>query len=121
MSDATLEKIITEIRSLSPAQQEALRRLLNGTPVVIGQPPEPPFTPRIISANAPIKDRTKENEWLRQHRDEYAGQWVALDGDRLLGYGPEFEDVAQAAEEAGVPDALIFIVEGSQSLPFAGF
>ena len=121
MSDATLEKIISDIRSLSPAQQETLRRLLNGSPIVIGQVPEPPFVPRIISTNAPIKDRTKENEWLRQHRDEYAGQWVALDGDQLLGHSSRFEDVAQAAEEAGVPDALIFIVEGSQTPPFAGF
>jgi len=120
MSDATLERIIAEIRSLSPEQREQLRHLLNGTPVAFNRPPEPPFTPRIISTNAPIKDRTKENEWLRQHRDEYAGQWVALDGDRLLGHSLRFEDVARAADEAGVPDALFFIVEGSQPPPFAG-
>jgi hypothetical protein len=84
-------------------------------------PPELPIKPRIIATNLPIKDRSKENAWLAQHRDEYAGQWVALDGDRLLGHSKRFKDVAKAADDAGIPDALIFIVEGSQDLPFAGF
>jgi len=121
MPDVTLEKIIAQIQSLSPEQREELRRLLNGTPIPLGPPPELPITPRIIRTNAPIKDRTKENEWLRQHRDEYAGQWVALDGDRLLSYGPRLEEVADAAERAGVPDALMVRVEPSNALPWAGF
>lgn len=34
----------------------------------------------------PLADRprTAEFEWLRAHAREYAGQWVALDGSRLL-------------------------------------
>jgi|SRR5262245_35769438 len=83
--------------------------------------PQLPIKPRIVATNLPIKDRSKENAWLALHRDEYAGQWVALDGDRLLGHGKRFKEVAKAADDAGVPDALIFIVEGSQSPPFAGF
>lgn len=34
-------------------------------------------------------DLTKEFEWLEQHRHEYIGQWVVLDGDRLVGHGPD--------------------------------
>ncbi|MCI0388565.1 MAG: hypothetical protein MOB07_07340 [Acidobacteria bacterium] len=30
-------------------------------------------------------------EWLRLHRKEYGGQWVALDGSRLIAHGP-FDD-----------------------------
>jgi hypothetical protein len=33
MSDFTLEKVVAEIRALSPEQQEQLRRLLNGSAV----------------------------------------------------------------------------------------
>ncbi len=83
--------------------------------------PQLPIKPKIIATNLPIKDRSKENAWLARHRDQYAGQWIALDGDRLLGHGKRFKDAARAADDAGVPDALIFIVEGSQDLPFAGF
>jgi hypothetical protein len=121
MSDATLEKIIAEIQALSPEQQEELRRLLNGTPILLGLLPELPITPRILSTNGPIKDRVRENEWLQRHRDEYAGQWVALDGDRLLAYGPHLKEVAEAAERAGAPDALMVRVEPSNALPWAGF
>jgi len=117
MSDATLERIIAEIRSLSPEQREQLRHLLNGTPVASNRPPEPPFTPRIISTNAPIKDRTKENEWLRQHRDEYARQWVALDGDRLVSHHSDGKVVIDEARQNGFPDALIVFVEPSDAPP----
>lgn len=43
----------------------------------------------------PIVERTRaaEFEWLRQHAREYAGQWVVLDGSRLLGVGPDLREV----------------------------
>ena len=28
--------------------------------------------------------REREMRWLSQHRSEYDGQWVALEGDRLI-------------------------------------
>ena len=33
-------------------------------------------------------DFSKEREWLKEHRHEYVGQWIVLDGDRLVGHGP---------------------------------
>jgi uncharacterized protein DUF5678 len=36
-------------------------------------------------------------EWLRLHSKEYDGQWVALDRDRLIAYGPDAEVVYAAA------------------------
>lgn len=43
----------------------------------------------------PIVDRprTAEFDWLREHAREYPGQWVALDGSRLLGAGPDLKDL----------------------------
>jgi Family of unknown function (DUF5678) len=123
MLDAEVEKVIAEIDQLSSEQQkelfEHLEKKVNGNRR--SGAPRLPIKPRIIATNLPIKDRSKENAWLAEHRDEYAGQWVALDGDRLLGHSKRFKDVAKAADDAGVLDALIFIVEGSRDLPFAGF
>ena len=79
------------------------------------------FKPRILATNLPVKDRSLEDEWLRKHRDEYANQWVALDGDRLIASGDDLKKVAQMARELGVPDALMIRVEPSDALPFAGF
>ena len=33
-------------------------------------------------------------QWIAEHRNEYVGQWVALDGDRLLAAGPSARIVA---------------------------
>jgi hypothetical protein len=82
---------------------------------------ELPFKPRILATNLPVKDRSLEDEWLRKHRDEYANQWVALDGGRLIASGDDLKKVAQTARELGVPDALMIRVEPSDALPFAGF
>jgi hypothetical protein len=80
-----------------------------------------PFKPRVIATSLPVKDRSGEDEWLRQHRDEYANQWVALDGDRLIASGDDLKKVARTARALGVPDALMIRVEASDALPFAGF
>lgn len=43
--------------------------------------------PHVLARNLPIKDRASEIEWLQKRRDEYAGQWIALDGDKLIASG----------------------------------
>ena len=84
-------------------------------------PDEPPFKPRILARNLPVKDRSREHKWIKQHRDEYDGQWVALDGDRLITSGEDLKKVAETARRLGVPDDLVIRVEPSEALPFAGF
>jgi hypothetical protein len=129
MSDARIEKVIQEIQSLSNDQLKEISRVVNKKLAEQKSDEEQsreneiklPFKPRIAGPAPPPKDRSRENTWLEKHRDEYDGQWVALDGDRLLAHGPKLKEVAAAARAAGVPDALMFIVEGSNTPPFAGF
>jgi plasmid stability protein len=77
--------------------------------------------PRVLAKNLPVKDRSREAQWLQAHRDEYAGQWVALEGERLIASGDDLKQVANAARRLGAPDALMMRVEPNESLPFAGF
>jgi hypothetical protein len=81
---------------------------------------KPPFKSRIIATNLPVKDRSREYEWLAKNRDEYDGLWVALDGERLLSSGEKLKDVANEAERLGVKDALMIHVEGSNRPPELG-
>ncbi len=37
----------------------------------------------------PQPDRSREMRWIKEHREEYAGQWVALDGAKLLAHGTD--------------------------------
>lgn len=84
MADLNLEKVVAEIRALSPEQQEQLRRLLNGS--VVSEKDDLPMKPRIVGTYTP-KDRSKENAWLAKNQADYAGQWLALDGNRLISHG----------------------------------
>ena len=45
-------------------------------------------------------DLSKEREWVRQHRDEYRGQWVVLDGDRLIGHTADTNEATAIFKQA---------------------
>jgi len=101
---ATLEQIIDEARSLSPAEKRILREALD---LELEQ----------MKANVPAKTRHSENgddetrgrrlEWLKSNREEYGGQYVALDGDRLLAVGPNYPIAREKALAAGKPNAFV--------------
>lgn len=73
------------------------------------------------SSTAQSDDQTKGNEaakrweleraWLKQHRVEYAGQWVALWGNRLLAAGSDAQKVYRQAQQQGVIDPVLTQVE----------
>jgi hypothetical protein len=65
--------------------------------------------------------RRREYAWLRTHRDEYAGQYVALFNDELIAHGTDGRDVLRAARAAGFPRALLVRVEAADELPFGGW
>jgi len=45
-------------------------------------------------------DRSREMRWIKEHREEYAGQWVALDGDQLLSHGADARQVFADARQS---------------------
>jgi len=107
MSQLTLEQIVEAIDALSPAEQEQVRRRLNERKSQQKSPLPPGFKVRRVPPIAPLKDIKREMAWIAEHRDEFAGQWVALDGDRLIKAGQSAKEVHDVARAEGVPDALI--------------
>jgi hypothetical protein len=62
----------------------------------------------------------KSVKWLSENREKYAGQWVALDGDRLISHGTNGKEVHAAAVAAGVVVPILeHIVE--EKYPFGGW
>jgi hypothetical protein len=56
-----------------------------------------------------LKDVRKNNEWLRQHHQEYLGQWIALNEGELLSANKNFLELYKAIEAAGqLPIAFIY-------------
>ena len=54
----------------------------------------------------PIPDSTREMRWIAEHQREYVGQWVALDGDRLIAASPNRREVSAAAKADGAYSGL---------------
>lgn len=76
--------------------------------------------PSSWAASEPVNERRAEMEWLSKESTAYAGQWVALDGARLVAHGPKLAAVAEAARAAGVAEPLFASVP-DDDLPFGGW
>ena len=60
-------------------------------------------------------------EWLRLHRKEYPGEYVALDGDRLVAHGKDGQEVSRIAREQGVKVPLVSYCPPVDEPPFGGW
>jgi hypothetical protein len=78
MPSATLERILNEVKRLTPEERRELREALEREAVCA-----------VVLPSAGVdNDRwERERRWLDEHREQYLGQWVALEGDRLLASG----------------------------------
>ena len=56
--------------------------------------------------------------WINMYASEYHGQWLALEGDRLLAHGTDLIEVAAAARAQGVPFPLLHLVEPPREHPY---
>lgn len=101
---ATLEQIINEARSLSPAEKRKLRKVLDrDLEQTKGQDgAQPTYSP-----NGDDETRQRRLAWLKSHREKYGGQYVALDGDQLLAVGPNYRIAKERALAAGKLNAFV--------------
>ena len=61
---------------------------------------------QVLQTGETTTGRKKEFKWMKEHRDEYRGQWVALDGDRLIGSAPTLKKLlakASSVDQQGRP------------------
>ena len=101
---ATLEQIIDEARSLSPAEKRKLRQALD---LELEQVEAQDRAQQPHSDNGDDQTRALRLEWLKSHREEYGGQYVALDGNRLIAVGPNYRVAREKALAAGKPNAFV--------------
>lgn len=73
-----------------------------------------PDTSRIIAVDLPARDFSREHAWLEKNRDEYDGQYVALDGDKLIAHSADGKEVTGKVKELGLKSVYLVFVEGSQ-------
>jgi predicted DNA-binding antitoxin AbrB/MazE fold protein len=68
----------------------------------------------------PVNERRDEMLWLAKESAPYAGEWVALDGARLVAHGPKLAAVRAAAQAAGITEPFLASIPDND-LPFAGW
>jgi excisionase family DNA binding protein len=66
---------------------------------------------KIVTPPIKMRDMSKDMKWLSEHREEYAGKWVAVYEDRLVAAGDSATEVYEAKERAGFPQTLVTYIE----------
>ncbi len=109
----SVDQIIKSIAQLLAAEQERIRRWLeekrarerNG----VGQ-----------GSQAHANRSARSLRWLHENREKYSGQWVALDGDRLMASGPTAKEVYSKAKAEGVEIPFVELVTDQEPVPSTG-
>ena len=91
-------------RSLTRAEKRKLRQILD---LELEQAKVPDRDQPTHSENGDDETRERRLEWLKSHREEYGGQYVALDGDRLIAVGPNYRVAREKALAAGKTNAFV--------------
>ena len=100
------EAILDKVRRLPPAKQEEVLRFADVL--------QRGATARMV----PSRDRTQEMKWIDENRAAYADQWVAVEGDRLIGADPDPLKVFAAAKAQGIRSPFVVHVLPEDPLPF---
>lgn len=101
---AKLEQMIDEARSLSPAEKRKLRQVLD---LELDQVKAHGRAQPTQSDNGDEETRERRLEWLKSHREEYGGQYVALDGNQLIAVGSNYRITREKALAAGKTNAFV--------------
>jgi excisionase family DNA binding protein len=66
---------------------------------------------RIVEPPIKMRDMSKDMRWLSQHRQEYAGKWVAVYEDRLIASSESAAEVYAEKDKSGLPQVLVTYIE----------
>ena len=122
---ATVEQIIEEARRLPVEERRRLRVALetleSNWEAQPGHQERSPQAPQILYVNDGEDEiRRRRLEWLKCHREEHGGQYVALDGDQLLAVGPNYRIAREKALAAGKPNAFVTYLSKSDEIAEMG-
>ena len=86
-------------------QDEAARGMLGGS------------SDRCDDTNVATRERAEHMAWLKAHREEYAGQYVALDGNRLVGSGSTIREATDEARRQGIDHPFLTHISSANDAP----
>lgn len=78
-------------------------------------------TPNAAPRSDELDEFLLEHSWVENHREQFAGKWVAVKRDVLVASGNSAKEVFDAARSMGVELPLIALVEPRPDTPFSGW
>jgi hypothetical protein len=118
MSDKKLDLLKKQLAPLSPQEKLELARFLTEQ-AKLDQAAEQGEA--VIDLAAADVKRAQHMAWLKAHREEYSGQYVALDGDRLVGVGLTIREAHEQARQHGVERPFLTQISSVNDAPFGGW
>jgi hypothetical protein len=116
MAHTTFEQVIEVVRELPLEDQRRLRQWLQEQERNTSEDQQ-----REEAVRQQVEKYRKAKNWIKQHRSEYMGQWVVLDGDRLISHGADGSQVFDQARAAGIETPfLVHVVEEEEPF-YAGW
>lgn len=106
MSTVAYEQVLEAVRTLSPEEVQKLVQQINAERQLTA--------PSTNGTTAMKHSREREMRWLSEHEAEYAGQWLALDGDRLISRGEDMKAVFAEAQTLGVENPFMAYAESNE-------
>ncbi|MBS1810982.1 MAG: hypothetical protein JST84_22655 [Acidobacteria bacterium] len=103
MQDITLESVYQQAKKLPPEDQQKLVEAIST------RLRKAPLGKRVHPA-VPYKDRSREQQWLRENSHLYIGEWLALDDGKLVAHGKIAKEVFAEARAQGYERPLTFFV-----------
>ncbi len=67
------------------------------------------------------EERRSQIEWLKQNREKYAGKYIALHGNNLVGEGKTLREAREQAKAKGFKNAFTTFVYSENDVPFGGW
>lgn len=120
MSEPNVETVFHQFAALPFGDQLRLRQMIETR---FKREPALETTPvreAVFVAPIPEPDPEPNRCWLKEHQHEFAGEWVALDGDRLIAHGADAAAVYVAADADGAYLPLVTYLLPAGTPPFAG-
>src|SRR5688572_1882537 len=107
----SVDQIIKSIERLPATERERIRQWLEEKGAKNGEG---------HGSQAHVNRSAKSLRWLDQNRQEYFGQWVALDGDRLIASGLTAKEVYSKAKAESVETPFVELVKDPEPVPSTG-
>ena len=99
----TFEQAVEVVNSLSAEDYEKFREWMQeNSPNAEQLKPKYPIALDWEKWRERTEKFNRALRWIEEHRAEYLGQWVCLDGDRLISYGKDAQKVYEEAKRAGI-------------------